>query len=176
MLAGAVIAATSAAGWWFLLAEGTPESTSCSDTPDACAAACDSGSLVSCYRLGEAYYYTGPEQDHARALAAYTKACHLGRAGVFDTIEQPDPLGSSCFLAGAIWSGMHGHPPDLAKAWAFYAESCGHRFGHGCHALGEMYESGKGAPRDDVEAHRYYALGCGYGSDFGCTAANRIAP
>ena len=174
-----VLAAASVYAMWFLFFAGDDASgraTSCADDPQPCELACDEGDLASCYRLGEDFYGAGPQQDHERALAAFTKGCAIGPAGRVDPKAQPDPLGFSCFLAGAIWSGQHGHATDRARAWAFYHEACTYRFGHACNALGEMYENGVGAPRDLVEAHRYHALGCGYGSEFGCNAANRLAP
>lgn len=176
-LAG-VVAATLAIAWWFLLASGGPDdgSDSCSTArPALCEADCKAGDLVSCHTMGEAYYYSGPRQDMSRALQAYTRACRIGPAGRPEPVGDPlDPLGSSCFLAGAIWARHSGAATDRAKAWALYHEGCGHGFAHACEALGEMYETGEGAPRDEVEAHRYFAIACGLESESACVAANRL--
>ncbi|WP_421723419.1 tetratricopeptide repeat protein [Bauldia sp.] len=161
-------------------------------------AECENGVTVACFNTGVRYSKgLGVEQDEARALPFFVKACNGGNASgcALAAGRYADGVGTdkdeeratafyvkaceanyapSCALAGYRYDFAIGVAPDEVRATKLYAAACVGNVALGCQQLGERYHAGRGGvPRDPVRALDLFIKSCDGDLEIGCYSAAR---
>jgi TPR repeat protein len=154
---------------------------------------CAAGSATACMRAGEMLTYglDGVEEDAARAVTHYERACDLGVAhaceeAVMD-LPRVQPIdearrrrlaergcelgdGDACAsLAGILGYGI-GAPADATQARAALKRACELGHPNGCYDLADLCMRGLGGPVDVPEAQAALRKACDVGSTGSCRA------
>lgn len=154
---------------------------------------CAAGSAAACARAGEMLIYglDGVEEDAARAVTHYERACDLGLADACEeaVIDLPrvQPVdearlrriaergcelgdGDACASLASIWRNGYGQPPDRVKERAAYARACELGNPSGCYGLADLCMRGQGGPVDVPAAQAALRKACDVGSTGSCRA------
>ncbi len=121
------------------------------------------GNGKSCLELGLLYIKGhGVEQDTAKALEYYEKACDLG-------------LGEGGMALGVLYAnGQDTLRQDYTRAKTYFERACDLGDGRGCYVLGTIYEDGGIVKQDMSKAKELYGKACDLGSQNGCDAYEEI--
>jgi tetratricopeptide (TPR) repeat protein len=112
------------------------------------AQACKEKNSEGCYNLALMY---AKEQDHAKAISLYEKACLGG-------------YGKACLKLGKSYYTGHQVGKDIAKAKLYYGKACEAGVVEGCTVAGVLYAKEK----DYVKAKQYFMKGCSGNREKSC--------
>lgn len=151
---------------------------------------CTANNGAACNEAGRIYTREAGEDDKARGLQLYGRACTLGemmgcakQGGVLQARGGAENLaaarlalgkacdakdGPSCRLLGQLLAQGRGGVADLSAAVPLYEIACSGNDPSGCFYLAQSYGNGLGVPVDLTRARAFYERSCDLGDSGGC--------